>query len=100
MTAGVVIWAATLALFGFGLAAVILRRELVAMLLGLELMISAVNVALIYHASVFADVEGLASALIIIAVAAAEAVVGLSLILKIHQAGRTADSEALQELKG
>lgn len=94
------VWATTIALFALGLGAVILRRELIAMLLGLELMISAVNVSLVYHASLFTDVEALSAVLLIIAIAAAEAVVGLSLILRIQRSGRAADSQALQELKG
>ncbi len=100
MTPAGVVWTVAVSLFALGLCCVILRKELVAMLLGLELMIGAVNVALVYHASLFSDVEGLSAALLIIAVAAAEAVVGLSLILKVHQAGRDADSDALQELRG
>jgi len=95
-----VVWAVSLSLFACGLAAVLLRRELIAMLLGVELMVSAVNVSLVCHASAFGDVEGMSAALLILAVAAAEAVVGLSLILQLHRDGRAADSEALQELRG
>jgi NADH:ubiquinone oxidoreductase subunit K len=76
------VWLVTGLLFVLGLAACVLRRQLLAMLLGLELMIAAVNVA------------------IIIAVAAAEAVVGLSLILRIHRLGGGLDSGALTELRG
>lgn len=94
------VWGGCALLFFLGLAAVILRRQLLAMLLGLELMISAVNIGLVYHASLFSDPEGLAAVLLIIAVAAAEAVVGLSLILKVHQSGRLADATALRELRG
>ena len=100
MSAGEVVWAVTLCLFGFGLAALVLRRELLAMLLGLELMIAAVNVSLVYHASLFSDVEGLSASLLIIAVGAAEAVVGLSLILKVRRDGRAPETSALQEMKG
>jgi NADH:ubiquinone oxidoreductase subunit K len=78
----------------------VLRRQLLAMLLGLELMIAAVNVALVHHAGLFSDVEALAAVAIIIAVAAAEAVVGLSLILRIHRLGGGLDSGALTELRG
>lgn len=94
------VWAVALSLFALGLAAVVLRRELLAMLLGLELMIGAVNVVLVCHASAFGDVEGLSAALLILAVAAAEAVVGLSLILALRDAGRAPDAESLQELRG
>ncbi|MGH9321888.1 MAG: NADH-quinone oxidoreductase subunit NuoK [Vicinamibacteria bacterium] len=93
-------WLVGASLFASGLAMVILRRELIAMLLGVETMIVAVNLALLYTAVARADSDGLASALIIIGVAAAEAAVGLSLILRLHRSGRSADSAELQELRG
>lgn len=95
-----VVWPVALALFACGLAAVVLRRELLAMLLGVELMIGGVNLLLVAHASAFSDVEGLAAALLILAIAAAEAVVGLSLILKLSRTGRSTGSEGLTELRG
>ena len=93
------IWATTILVFFGGLSMVILRRQLLAMLLGLELMISAVNIALVYHAGLFGDAQGFAAALLILAVAAAEAVVGLSLILQLHRAGKPVDAAALTELR-
>lgn len=97
---GLAIWSLTAFLFACGLAMVALRRELLAMLMGLELMISAANVALVYYASQYGDGETLAAVLLIIAVAAAEAVVGLSLILKVYRAGFEVETEALAGLKG
>lgn len=94
------IWTVSALLFTLGLAALVLRRQLLAMLLGLELMICAVNVALVYYANLFGDPAGLSAALLIIAVAAAEAVVGLALILKVYQSGQAADAAGLAELKG
>ena len=95
-----VIWATAAFLFAVGLAAVVLRRQLLAMLLGLELMISAANIALVFYACRLGDPAGLSAALLVIAVAAAEAVVGLSLILRVHRLGRAAETTALQELRG
>ncbi len=94
------IWGITGLLFASGLVMLILRRELLAMLLGLELMINAVNISLVHAAGLFGDPEGLAAVLLIIAVAAAEAVVGLSLILRMHQAGGPLDARVLRELRG
>jgi NADH-quinone oxidoreductase subunit K len=95
-----IVWAVTISLFGAGLALVIGRRQLLAMLLGIELMINAVNVSLVYYAGVFSDASALAAVLLILAVAAAEAVAGLSLILLVYRSGREVDSEFLRELKG
>lgn len=95
-----VVWGVTLLLFLAGLAMVVLRRQLLAMLLGLELMVSSVNVSLVYHAGIFDDAQALAAVLIIIAVAAAEAVVGLTLILDLYESGAEADTTLLRELRG
>ncbi len=96
----VVVWATTGILFFFGLAMVILRRQLLAMLLGLELMFAAINVSLVHHAGIFNDAQMLAAAALFIAVSAAEAVVGLSLILRMSRSGCGADSARMAELQG
>lgn len=93
-------WVVTALLFAAGLAMVVLRRQLLAMLLGLELMICAVNIALVGQAGLFQDAQALAAALLIMAVAAAEAVVGLSLILRLSESGRQAEEEVLRTLRG
>ena len=87
-------------IFLCGAAILVLRRQLLIMLLGLELMVNAVNVGLVYTAGRLQDGAGMAAALLIVAVAAAEAVVGLSLIIRLHQAGRGAESSSVMELKG
>ena len=94
------VWVITGALFAAGLAMTVLRRQLLAMLLGIELMLAAVNVALVHHAALFADAQAMAAVVIVIAVAAAEAVVGLSLILRVLRAGRGSDADGLSELRG
>ena len=94
------VWAATGLLFAAGLAMGVLRRQLLAMLLGVELMLAAVNVALVHHAALFSDAEAMAAVAIVIAVAAAEAVVGLSLILRALRTGRGVDAGAYSELRG
>lgn len=94
------IWLVSCVVFACGLTTAVFRRELIAMLLGLELMITGVNISLVYHARLFADAEALAGVLLIIAVAAAEAVVGLSLVLRVARAGRAPDASALQALRG
>jgi NADH-quinone oxidoreductase subunit K len=94
------IWIITAALFSIGLTMVIARRQLLAMLLGVELMVSAVNISLVYHACLLSDEQALAAVLLIVAIAAAEAVVGLSLIVDVRESGRSAESPQLTELRG
>jgi NADH-quinone oxidoreductase subunit K len=94
------IWTAVALLFSAGLAMVVLRRQLLAMLLGVELMVAAVNTALVHQAALNSDASAMAAVAIVIAVAAAEAVVGLSLILRVLRAGRGVDAGAVSELRG
>jgi len=94
------VWSICFVLFAAGLALLVFRRELLAMLLGLELMVNAANIGVVYGASLAGDASGLSAALLIIAVAAAEAVIGLSLILRVYQSGRSPESDALKELHG
>jgi NADH-quinone oxidoreductase subunit K len=95
-----VVWVVTGLLFLIGLAMVVLRRQLLAMLLGLELMVSSVNISLVYHAGLFSDAQAMAAVLLIIAIAAAEAVVGLTLILDLYRSGGEVDTALLRELRG
>ena len=95
-----VLWTTTALLFSAGLAMVVLRRQLLAMLLGVELMLAAVNVALVHHAGLFSDAQAMAAVAVFIAIAAAESVVGLSLILRVLRAGKGVEAGGLSELKG
>jgi NADH-quinone oxidoreductase subunit K len=94
------VWAVSALLFFLGLAAVVLRRQLLAMFLGLELMVVAAALALGHEAGRAGLPEGLAAVLLVLAVAAAEAVVGLTLVLRVHRSGRRTEADALAELRG
>ena len=94
------VWAASGGLFLIGALLLCLRRQLVAMLIGLELVLNAANLALAWSACRRGDAEGLAMAFLVIAVAAAEAVVGISLILALARRDLPADSESIRELAG
>lgn len=100
MTTGLVVWATAVGLFVIGLAGLVLRRQLLAMLLALELMTNAVNLALVYQARLGADAEGLAAVFLLLAVAACEAVIGLSLILALERSRRLTETPGLRELRG
>lgn len=100
MTIGLIVWGTAVGLFVIGAAGLVLRRQLLAMLLGLELMTNAVNVALVYQARLGADAEGLATVFLLLAVAACEAVIGLSLILALERSRRSIETAGLRELRG
>lgn len=95
-----VVWAVTAVLFVCGFAALVLRRQLLAMLLGLELMTNAANLPFVYHARSFGDPGGLAAVLLLLAVAACEAVVGLALILALYRSRDAMDTPEIRELRG
>lgn len=95
-----VVWCVTGLLFAAGLAMTVLRRQLLAMLLGIELMVAAVNVALVHQACLLSDAQALAAVLLILAIAAAEAVVGLSLILRAFRSDRGIEAGGFTELHG
>jgi len=91
-------------LFGMGLFAVITRNHAVAVLLGVELMLNAANINLMafsrFRASAgMAALQGQAFALIVIALAACEAVVGLAIILVLYRNMATVNPDEADELK-
>ncbi len=87
-------------LFVIGLATVLTRRHAIAVLIGIELMLTAANVNFVAfwrHGAAAAGGDGVVFALFSIAVAAAEAAVGFALILAVHRHRRTADLSAMED---
>jgi len=89
-------------LFGVGLLVVLTRRNAIAVLMGVELMLNAVNVAFVTFDRIYGPerLDGQLFSLFIITVAAAEAVVGLALILAIYRSRATVAVDDLHELRG
>jgi NADH-quinone oxidoreductase subunit K len=85
------------ALFCIGLYGVLSRRNAIGILIGVELMLNAVNVNLIAfwrHVEVAGGtLAGQVFAIIVITVAAAEAAVGLALVIAVYRGRRTVDVE-------
>lgn len=101
MNAELVAWTTASALFALGAGFLLLRRQLVAMVVGIELMVNAANILIVFHAVRRGDAQGLAVALLALAAAAAEAVVGFSLILSMRNDENEAPESAhLRELSG
>ena len=87
-------------LFSIGVYGVIARRNGVAILMSIELILNAVNINLIAFSAWRADVTGQVFALFIIAVAAAEVGVGLAIVLAIYRNRRSVDLDELDLMKG
>ncbi|MBI3548044.1 MAG: NADH-quinone oxidoreductase subunit NuoK [Elusimicrobia bacterium] len=100
MTPSTIVWAVSGVMLLMGALCMTLRRQLLAMVLGVELMINAANVNIVYYAAQWKDPAGLAIALLVIAMAAAEVVVGFSLILRLNRIGVSADTGELRDLAG
>jgi NADH-quinone oxidoreductase subunit K len=76
------------------------RRNLLFTLLSLEIMLNAAGLAFVVAGSRWQQPDGQVMFLIILAVSAAEAAVGLALILGIHRESGTLDSDELRRLRG
>jgi NADH-quinone oxidoreductase subunit K len=87
------------ALFGLGLFGVILRRNLLILYMGLELMLNAANLALVAFSRFNQQLNGQVMVFFIITVAAAEVSVGLALIVALYRRRRSAHVEDLTSLK-
>lgn len=72
-------------LFGIGVFGFLARRNIILMLVSVEVMLNAVNLSLAAFSRHFEDIRGQILALFIIAVAAAEAGVGLGLVIALNR---------------
>ncbi len=87
-------------LFATGAAGVLLRRSPLIILLSLEIMLNACNLALIAMSRHHGEASGQVFALAVMAVAASEVVVGLGLIVAIHRRRLALDVDRLTSLRG
>jgi NADH:ubiquinone oxidoreductase subunit K len=93
--------------FAIGLAIALTRRNAILVLIGIELMLNAANLNLIAfwrfgpHSTAHGDgLTGMMFAIFSIAVAAAEAAVGLGLVIAYHRHAKTTDLDAMTRMKG
>lgn len=88
-------------LFSIGLFGVLARRNAIAILMSIELMLNAVNVNLVafWRYKTPLDLSGQAFAAFVFVVAAAEAAVGLTLIISIYRKRRSVIAEEVNMLK-
>lgn len=87
------------ALFVIGIIGVLTRRNVIIILMSIELMLNAVNLLLIAFSSYRADPAGQVFVFFIMAVAAAEVSVGLAIIVMIYRNIRSIDVGLLNKLK-
>jgi NADH:ubiquinone oxidoreductase subunit K len=87
-------------IFCIGAAGVLVRRNPLVILLCLELMLNAANLALVGFSRAHGDMDGQVFALIVMVVAACEVAVGLGLIVAIFRRRLPIDVDEMRELQG
>ena len=88
------------ALFVIGLVGAMTRRNLVFVLMSLEIMLNAAGLAFVVAGARWANADGQVMFLMILTLAAAEVAVGLGLIIQMYKRFKTIDIDVLSRLRG
>ena len=86
-------------LFSIGTAGVFLRRNLITILLSIEIMLNAVNLTFVAFGRALGDTEGQIIVFFVMTVAAAEAAVGLALVIALFRHHESLNPESFRSLK-
>ncbi len=86
--------------FALGLFGVLTRRNAVGILLGIELMLNAVNINLVAFSRYHANVAGMVFTLFTIAITVAEVAVGLAIVIVLFRVRKTIEADHLDLLRG
>lgn len=86
-------------LFGIGTAGAIMRRNALTLLMSIELMLNAANLVFIAYAKQYGDTAGHVIAFFVMAIAAAEAAVGLAIIIGVFRTRNTIEVDELDALR-
>jgi NADH-quinone oxidoreductase subunit K len=87
-------------LFALGLIGVLVRRNIVFMLMSVEVMLNAVGLAFVVAGARWGQVDGQVMFIFILTMAAAEVSVGLALVLQMYHSFKTLDADAASKMKG
>ena len=87
-------------LFAVGLVGVVMRRNMITVLMCIELMMNAVNINLVAFSHRFASLEGQIFTIFIITVAAGEAAVGLAIIIQLYRLKSNINVDEARTLSG
>ena len=86
--------------FSIGTLGVLVRRNLIVILMSIELMLNGVNISLVASSNQFGAIEGQVYVFFIMAIAAAEAAVGLAIVIGLFRNFRSVSEAAAETLKG
>lgn len=87
-------------LFVLGLTGLLIRRNLLFILISLEIMINAVALAFVVAGSFWQQPDGQVMYILVISLAAAEASIGLALLLQLHRRRQTLNVDSVSEMCG
>jgi NADH-quinone oxidoreductase subunit K len=87
-------------LFVLGLLGVLVRRNIVFMLMSIEVMLNAVGLAFVVAGARWGQVDGQVMFIFILTMAAAEVSVGLALVLQLYHRFKTLDADAASKMRG
>lgn len=87
-------------LFAIGAAGVLMRRNALVVLLSVEIMLNAGNLALVAFSRTHGVHDGQVFAIVVMAIAASEVVVGLGIVVALSHLRRELDTDELAELRG
>ncbi len=87
-------------LFVLGIVGVLVRRNLLTVLMSIELMLNAVNLNLIAFSRQLGDLNGQVFTVFVIAVAAGEAAIGLAIIISLYRLKGSVNLDDAAEMKG
>lgn len=87
-------------LFSLGLFGLVIRRNMLFMLMCLEIMLNSAGLAFIVAGQSLGQPDGQIMFILVITLAAAEASIGLGLLLQLHHRFKTVDIDAASEMKG
>lgn len=87
-------------LFALGVLGVLVRRNILFILLSLEIMINAAGLAFVVAGARWAQADGQVLFLFILAMAAAEAAVGLALVVQLRRQMKTLDADEISLMRG
>ncbi|HEX7080471.1 MAG TPA: NADH-quinone oxidoreductase subunit NuoK [Gammaproteobacteria bacterium] len=87
-------------LFALGLIGVLVRRNLIFMLISIEVMLNAAGLAFIVGGARWSQPDGQVMFILVLTLAAAEVSVALALLIQLYRRFRTLDADAVSEMKG
>jgi NADH-quinone oxidoreductase subunit K len=86
-------------IFAIGVIGVVVRRNLIVVLMSVELMLNAVNLTFIAFSRFLGSMQGQVIVFFVMAVAAAEAVIGLAIVISVFRQRQSLDPQEMQLLK-